>query len=347
MASSRLTETIGGLTEITDARQWDSLIQSSRLGHPLQLWAWGELKRLNGWEPHRLALVRGGATIAAGQLLFWRIPAWGKTVAYLPRGPVGEVSDARVFLAGAAAYARAHGALYLRIEPAWTSDDMRTAGLPSNWLRSPDGILLGDTYTLDLTKDEDELRAAMRGKTRQYIRKAEHSGISVERDTTGERLPDMWRIYQETATRADFGLHSFAYYQRLFELYGPRNGLYCAMVEGQAEAFLWLVEGGGVAFELYGGVTERGGARKANYPLKWRAIADMKRAGCSLYDFNGRLNEGVSQFKTGFGPDETEYAGTYDLPLDRLGYLAWRKLWPLAKPIGRKVLGARQSLTGA
>jgi hypothetical protein len=93
-----------------------------------------------------------------------------------------------------------------------------------------------------------------------------------------------------------------------------------------------VVEGGGGAFELYGGATERGAAYKANYLLKWQAIADARRNGCRLYDLNGRLTAGIDQFKGGFGGAETDYVGTYDLPLRRMDYAAWRALWPLAKP---------------
>lgn len=325
-----------GVEVIVDQERWDGIVDGLACGHPLQLWAWGEVKRPNGWIPHRLALIRDGAPIAAGQLLFWRIPAWGKTVAYLPRGPVGALEYAREFLHEAAVYARTRGALYLRVEPAWTG-----VALPARWHHSPDGILLGQTYTIDLTQSEDALLAAMRGKTRQYIRQAASNGVVVERDTTGGPAYDVWRIYQETAARAGFGLHPFAYYRRLFDLYGARNGLYLALVDGHAEAFLWLVEGGDVAFELYGGVTTRGGARKANYALKWRAIADMKQAGRTLYDVNGRLNEGVDQFKGGFGSDEVDFIGTFDLPLRPLSYRAWQTLWPLAKPVGRALLRRR------
>jgi len=275
---------------VTDRRRWDTLVDGLAFGHPLQLWVWGEVKRLNGWTPHRLMGLHGDTPIAAGQILFWRIPFWGRSVAYLPRGPVGALEHAQEFLRAAGSYAKAHGALYLRVEPNWVRVDM-----PTGWRPGPDGILLSQTYTIDLTAGEDVVLAAMRGKTRQYIRKAETNGVVVERDTTGARLDDVWRIYQETAARAAFGLHPFVYYQRLFALYGERNGLYCALVDGKVEAFLWLVEGGGVAFELYGGVTALGGALRANYLLKWHAIVDMKRVGCATYDFNGRLNEGVDQ----------------------------------------------------
>ena len=106
-------------------------------------------------------------------------------------------------------------------------------------------------------------------------------------------------------------------------------------------AFLWLAESGRTAYELYGGVNETGQELKANYFLKWQAICEMQAAGHEVYDFNGRLNEGVSRFKEGFGPDETDYVGTYDFPLNRAGYQLWEHLWPVAKRVGRQMARIR------
>lgn len=324
------------LTEVADRRRWDALVQELPAGHPLQLWAWGEVKRLNGWTPYRLALLCEGRPVAAAQLLFWRLPLWGRSIAYLPRGPLGPHAEAGALLRAAAAFARAHGALCLRVEPAWT------APLPAPWRAAHDRILLPHTYTLNLQQGEEALWAGLRSKTRQYIRKAEGQGVVVERDMDGSRLPDVRRIYTATAARAGFALHSDAYYQRVYDAFGPHNRLYCALVDSHAEAFLWVVAGGGVAFELYGGATAQGTERKANYALKWRAIADAREQGCRIYDLNGRLTAGIDQFKGGFGADETDYAGTYDLPVRRADYALWHTLWPLAKPLGRLVLRHRR-----
>jgi len=324
------------LAQVSDQRSWDALVQGLPGGHPLQLWAWGEVKRLNGWTPHRLALTRDGLPVAAGQLLFWRLPVWGRTIAYLPRGPLGAPAEARNFLRSAAAFARSRGALCLRIEPAWTE-----LPLPPPWRPAHDRILLPQTYTLDLRRDEDALWAGLRSKTRQYIRKAEGQGVEVARDVGGACLGAVRRIYAATAARAGFALHADAYYRRVYDSFDAHNRQYCARVDGQAEAFLWVVEGGGVAFELYGGATECGAACKANYLLKWRAIADARRDGCRLYDLNGRLTTGIDQFKGGFGGADTDYVGTYDLPLRRMDYAAWQTVWPLAKPLGRLMLRHR------
>ncbi|QQR52894.1 peptidoglycan bridge formation glycyltransferase FemA/FemB family protein [bacterium] len=73
----------------------------------------------------------------------------------------------------------------------------------------------------------------------------------------------------------------------------------------------WL-RAGATAYELYGGVNATGQKMRANYALKWRAITDAQNAGLKFYDFNGRVSDGVSQFKEGFGPDEVDFVGTWD-----------------------------------
>jgi peptidoglycan pentaglycine glycine transferase (the first glycine) len=331
------------LQEISDQYLWDAFIDAQEYGRPLQLWEWGELKRQNGWVPHRVALVRGGTMVAAAQVLVRPIPMTPRSIAYIPRGPVVAPSsqEAMELLTQIGNYFRAQGAILLKMEPAWL-----TADLPANWRRAHQSILLGETYTIDLSRPEDQIVASMRSKTRQYIRKAQTDGVEISRDEKGEYLPAVYEIYQQTAKRAGFGLHSFSYYQRLFELFGNRNYLFVAQLQGQPVAFLWLIVGGGSALELYGGVNDTGAESKANYLLKSRAITELKAAGYKLYDFNGRLNEGVSQFKAGFGPDETNYVGSYDWPLRKFGYWLWTGLLPVLKPVARKLMGGRSDATG-
>ncbi|HSX48421.1 MAG TPA: peptidoglycan bridge formation glycyltransferase FemA/FemB family protein [Candidatus Nanoarchaeia archaeon] len=318
------------LSEITDPAEWDAFVESHEYGHPLQLWAWGELKRHNGWRAVRLRSGEFGA-----QVLFFPIPKTRKTVAYVPRGPLC-VSSARPTMALLSAltnYAKEQGAVYLKIEPAWTSADM-----PADWKPAKEEILLSKTYTINLNKSADELMAAMRSKTRQYIRQAERNDVEIELVTSQGDLSDFWRVYRDTAQRAGFGLHALDYYRKLHEFYGQNSHLYYAKVDGKVEAFLWVINGAGVALELYGGVTHIGGETKANYLLKWEAIRRAQQDGQKLYDFSGRLNEGVSQFKAGFGPDETNYVGSYDKVLKPLDYMAWTMLLPALKPLGRRFL---------
>ncbi len=321
---------IMNLNEITDQSVWDDLVASHPWGHPLQLWGWGEAKRATGWMVHHLTLTQDEAVVAAAQILLWPIPRTHYNLAYVPRGPVIDpASPLRVeLLTLLADWARDHDALYLRIEPAWEATE-----LPAPWHRARNQIQLAETYTIDLAKSEATLLEPMSKKHRQYIHKAERDGVTVERSAD---IEPMIELYRETAARAGFGLHSREYYADLMQQLGDRNYLYYAMYEGRPVAFLWLAVGGSTAYELYGGVNLAGQGVKANYYLKWVAITSMKKLGVASYDLNGRLNEGVGQFKSGFAPDETDYIGTFDYVLNRIGYQLWERLWPLAKPIGRR-----------
>jgi peptidoglycan pentaglycine glycine transferase (the first glycine) len=322
------------LVEVSDRAVWDGFVAANRWGHPLQLWGWGEAKRVSGWEPYRLALMDDEQIVAGVQVLLWKLPKLPQRIVYAPRGPVVEPGSAaaRELLKELSDWARTANGLYVRIEPAWT------AGAPKGWVKAKHGIQLAETYTIDLRKSEDELQEPMSRKHRQYIRKAERDGVSVARVPEGE-TGRMYELYLETAARAKFGIHSRKYYEKLATDLEGRSYLYQAYFEGKPVAFLWLAVAGKTAYELYGGVNAVGGEMKANYMLKWEAIRAMQASGYEIYDFNGRLNEGVSRFKDGFGPDATDYIGTYDFPINKLGYQVWESLWPVAKRIGRSLRG--------
>jgi lipid II:glycine glycyltransferase (peptidoglycan interpeptide bridge formation enzyme) len=319
------------LNEINDQASWDAVVAASPWGHPLQLWGWGEAKSASGWTAHRFSLSRDDEVVGGAQILCWPIPRSPYRIAYIPRGPVVDPAspDRDELLESLAQWARQQKALYLRIEPAW-----QETKLPTPWLKAGNQIQLAETYTIDLGKTTDELLEPMARKTRQYIRKAERDGVTVERSTD---IKPMIELYRETAARAGFGIHPEAYYDDLMKQLGDQNHLYYASVEGKPAAFLWLATAGETAYELYGGVNAPGQELKANYYLKWSAITAMKELGLTTYDFNGRLNDGVGQFKAGFAPDEVDYIGTYDYVFNRLGYQLWERLWPFAKPIGRRL----------
>lgn len=311
------------LKVVDERRAWDSFVMGHADGHPLQLWAWGELKRLTNWRPLRL---RDDDSGEGAQMLVWPLPHTRWTVAYVPRGPLGRSQSLLAALAGVA---REANAIYLRLEPGWPAGPP-----PDGWFRTDDHILLSKTYTIDLTRSEAALVAAMRSKTRQYIRKAEALGVKIVEAAPGH-FDDVWRLYNHTAARAGFALHSPGYYRRLWDEAQGNNVILLAQVRGRPAAFLWIIRAAGVAFELYGGMDDVGAEVKSNYLLKWEAIHRMQMSGLRLYDFNGRLNEGVSHFKSGFGPTADEWIGTLDLPIRPHLYRSWQRLRPIGKRLTR------------
>src|SRR5512146_656686 len=209
------------LRVMADAAEWDALVVGHPYGHPLQCWGWGEVKRNAGWRAHRLAVFDGAAFRAGAQVLTRPIPGVPLAMTYAPRGPVATPDDADAMRALAAGL-RQHGtqqhAIFCKLDPAWpagTPHALAAAGFQP----AAEGVQVSDTYTIDLRQPEDAILANMRSKTRQYIRKAEREETQIVRDTSGEYLAACYRIYEETAHRAGFGLHPRAYYDDLFRYY--------------------------------------------------------------------------------------------------------------------------------
>ena len=62
--SPRITATI-----ISDPLEWNQLVVSFSHYSALQGWGFGEVRRVSGWTPHRLKLMRDGIPFAAAQVL--------------------------------------------------------------------------------------------------------------------------------------------------------------------------------------------------------------------------------------------------------------------------------------
>jgi len=320
------------LIEITDQNIWDDFVSQSPFGHPLQLWAWGEVKKKNGWMPVRLGVQNGDQLEFAVQILFWNIPKTSYKLAYVPRGPVidplsGDVANLFKEIAWVA---REHGAIQLKIEPAWQG-----VQLGSEWKKSKDNVLLAETYVIDLTQDTEVLLGNIQSKARQYIRKSEREGVTIRRVMDVAELSKIMDVYRDTAARAKFALHSDEYYRALLDKGSKHNYLLVAEKDSHVVAFVWILAAGSTAFELYGGMTREGAKLHGNYALKAHATQMMKAEGYTLYDFNGRLNDGVSHFKSLWGAAETDWVGSYNLPLKKVHYAAWQVAWPIGKRLSK------------
>jgi lipid II:glycine glycyltransferase (peptidoglycan interpeptide bridge formation enzyme) len=321
-----------------DAARWDAFVETARYRSFSQLWAWGELRRDAGWEPFRLALGRRDAReICAGaQLMVRRVPGIGAGLAYVPRGPVGELDDDTTWFELVAAMRRLaerERVATIRLEPEAPIDSPLAARLaPGVWRPAPAVQPVATRY-VDLTRDEDALRGDLRRKHRQYIGKAERAGITVERfdataspDVLAAALADFHAILAGTGDRAGFNTRPATYYRRAWDALaaGNRARLFFATRDGQRLATLFHIACGDQIAELYGGSTPDGTRERANYLVKWEAMLALRAEGFTRYDLWGLPTEGIAQFKEGFGGTQVTLVGGRDLPIRRGGDLAVR-----------------------
>lgn len=322
-----------------DPKAWDAFVEANEPGSYLQLSGWAAVKAVNGWSATRL-MAAAGSTEVGAQILVRRPRPMPWAFAYAPRGPVSNAwtDDAIGAFSEAARHVfpdTAGRVSHLRIDPEIEHDgpldpdgSTRRALRSAGWRPAPP-IQPNATRVIDLRADEATLWGDLRKKWRQYVNKARAAGVTVV-DADGDRIPEFYRIYRETADRAGFLIRTEAAYRDVWDAFasdGRARLLFAEAVDREPLAALFLVRCGGRVVEPYGGMTAAGGDSRANYLLKWEAIRTSRLAGATSYDLWGLATGGIAHFKTGFGGREVRYIGAWDLVFDPLG----RRTYELAQ----------------
>ena len=332
----------------TDRAAWDAFVQACDPGSYLQLAAWADVKRPNGWTATRLVADAPGGPIGA-QVLLQRPRPLPWAFAYAPRGPVaarlvpGAIAP---FTAAARDALRQAGRVsHLRIDPEIELDgphdvdgELRAALRAAGWQPGA-AIQPASTRLIDLRADEAALYGDLRKKWRQYVNRARAAGVTVE-DVDGDALDVFYAIYEETAARAGFLIRTLKAYRDVWDAYRPlglARLLLARLPDGEPAAALFLVRCGSRVVEPYGGMTSAGAESRANYLLKWEAIRSSREQGAATYDLWGLAHPGIAHFKAGFGGREVRYIGAWDLVVDGLG----RTIYGLGQR-GRDALARRR-----
>jgi len=249
-----------------ERKKWDQFVNNHPDGHFLQSWGWGELKASIRWHPFRYSLwdEKRGQMVAAAQVLCRPapvLPLWMGHLAYIPKGPVIDWTDARLcqaFFSQLNSQLQRRGALSLRMEP---------NGLVSAITYSPasnplPGNLLGPLATnvpiahsnveelqavnttatmatlpmplhpvlpvqpirsivLDLTPTVDALLAGMKEKWRYNLRLAQRKGVTVRVAETVEDVEAWYALLRTTGERDHFGIHTIDYYLKAWQIFAP------------------------------------------------------------------------------------------------------------------------------
>lgn len=320
---------------------WDGFVSSEPWGSFLQHSAWARAKADWGWRAGRVALRRDGLFVAGAQLLYRSLPL-GRSLAYIPRGPVAPPDDPPLLARLMSAIherARRDGALLLTVEPPWPRDEGPDL-LSLGFRPAPAEVQPSATMVLDLRPDEETLLAGMHQKWRYNIRLAGRREIVV-REGSAADFERYHQISETTGSRDAFATRPRGYYEAVWRAFGENARLFVAEYEGEMLAGIIVVKIGRTATYLYGASSNHERKRMPNHALQWAAIQWARRGGCEWYDFwgippevpaDGVVSEpgegglwGVYRFKQGFGGTVVHYPGALDYPYSRLAYAAYHR----------------------
>jgi len=323
---------------------WDAFVAAHPAGTILQTSRWAQLKATFGWD---WEIVTPNPDASSGALVLYRsLPLKVGTIAYVPRGPLVDLDNAQAVAAtfdALRAAARRHRAWALWLEPEMLDTPAARAHLRACNLRPVTrNIQPSRTIVVDIAPEEDTILAQMHSKTRYNIRLSKRKGVTVHEGTVDDAAA-FYALMTETGSRDEFGIHSEAYYRRVFELFLPTGhaALLMAEVEDELVAALVIFALGKKAWYFYGASSNRHREKMPPYALQWAAIRWAKARGCTSYDLWGipdfdeetleaqftERNDGlwgVYRFKRGFGGQVIRCVGLWEQPLHLLYPLAAR-----------------------
>ena len=317
---------------IVTSAEWDAFLTNRPHAHLMQTTAWGDLKSAFGWQVTRLVTQLPKGAVGA-QLLFLRLYP-GLTLAYLPKGPVGDMPGQidllEPLLPELDNLCRQRRAAFLKVEPDQLLDPVLLFELkpPTGFRPSQHAIQPPRTILVDLCGNEEQVLGRMKQKTRYNIRLALKKGVIVQPSADLELF---YRLLEATGQRDQFGIHSVDYYRRAYELFHPRGEgeLLVAEFEGELLAALMVFAHGERAWYFYGASASQRRDLMPTYLIQWEAMRWARARGCTQYDLWGipdvdeqvlesQFTErtdglwGVYRFKRGFGGRLRRGAGPWD-----------------------------------
>ena len=170
---------------------------------------------------------------------------------------------------------------------------------------------------------------------RRNIKKADKAGVEVALGERGD-LKAFHDLYAHTAERDHFTPRPLSYFETMYDALAAedpdRIQLWLARHEGDLVAATIAIRVGTHAWYSYGASsTEKRDVRGSN-GVQWAMIRHALAAGAHVYDLRGITETldaddphvGLIQFKVGTGGEAVEYAGEWDLPINRAIYKAFQ-----------------------
>jgi lipid II:glycine glycyltransferase (peptidoglycan interpeptide bridge formation enzyme) len=311
---------------------------NSVVQHPMQSWEWGEFRKKTGLVVERIGVFEGSKMISAFQLTFHKIPHFGKTVGYFPKGIMPDEEQLDVLKQ----LGKKNNALFIKLEP----DISQPVGVPSGHdqitrFLIANGAVPGRplftkyTFKLDLSDSTEKLFNNLKSKTRYNINLAIKKGVEIYENSTAEGMEQYIEIMEETTKRQGFYAHSPNYFRMLWGTLGSSGMIRIfSAVYNDTILVSWIMfVFNGKLYYPYGASRSVHRDVMASNLMMWEMIQFGKNNGCEEFDMWGSLGPepnkndpwfGFHKFKEGYGGTLMEFVGTYDLVLDPIMYKVFR-----------------------
>ena len=307
-------------------QELDNFVSQQKYSQFLQSSSWSNLQEELGNKVWRIAHLEGESILGSALVIEKKLP-FNLTYLYMPRGPI--ISDqaqdknkiVKLLLKGVrdiSLQTEKRQEVFFRFE---TLDEFDLENV-----RLVKSVQPAHTLFLDLTKSEEELLVEVHHKTRYNIKLAKKKGVQIKKvEDLNKAIEIFNKLIKETSVRDKFTPHSKDYYQKILKILGNNVCLWVAEYENTILATNIIVNFGDTVTYLHGASSNEHRNLMAPHLLQWEQIKWAQENGFKVYDFWGISESdarwaGFTRFKKGFGGQEKNFPGTFDLVYNQRAY---------------------------
>lgn len=288
--------------------------------HPLQSWEWGEFRKKTGNQVYRTKNYQ----LTIHPFIF------GFKIGALIKGP----APTQKMLTELQEIAKQENLIFIKLEPNVPKNDKDIEILSLGGAVAGKTLFTPTTFTIDLTKSEDELLKSFSSKTRYNIKVAQKHGVTVVEDNSDQAFEKYLDLTFETAKRQGFFAHNRKYHELMWNTLNkdPRSkgqdsiahllvAKYDSNIISTWVLFVWK----DTLYYPYGASSDKYKNTMANNLMMWEAIRLGKKLNLKTFDLWGREEgKGFTKFKEGYNPQVVEFLGSWDLVTNKPVYYLYK-----------------------
>lgn len=282
--------------------------------HPLQTPDWAEFRKKWGNEV---------VETPYGFLTLHRLPFSKYKIAMFIKGP-SPTSDMLTYLKK---FGQEQNLIFIKLEPNVKKDEKLVNLMKKSGATLGKTLFTPTTFTIDLTKNEEELLKSFSQKTRYNIKLAQKRGVTVSEDNSDDAFQKYLKLMRETVHRDKFFAHNEKYHKLMWEELQKNKIAHLLVARYQKEivsAWILFVHDG-VIYYPYGASTHKYKNIMANNLMMWEATKLGQKLKLHTFDLWGREpGKGFTKFKEGYNPEVVEFLGTWDLVINSSAYRLYR-----------------------
>lgn len=312
-----------------------------------------EYREKNGWTPYYLGVENNGRFEAATMLVA-KPTFLGKSTFFAPGGPLLDLENetlTRFFFKHLKSYIKSHNGYKLIIDPNYQLVERNRDGETTEngfshhralrnlqaigFTKTPTDSTPRYQFILKLnSRTVDQILTEMKRNTRNHIRKAEKTGVSI-RELKREELKIFKQITESTSQRRHFNDKPLKYYEQMYDLLHPRGEvkfLLASANDTPLSAAMFILYNDEVVYLFSGSDEKYMKEYNAQYLIQWYMIKYAIEHGFATYNFYGinglpdktSHDYGIYDFKKGFTSTDTgrviELIGDYELAINQPFY---------------------------